>query len=182
MTLLASLGVPGGSVQVAAGGPSYLHPGRALTLRMGPKTVVGFCGELHPDILRAMDVSGPIACFEIILDALPAPEGQAHESTAEARAVRPDAGGARLRLPGGSERSGRRSGHGRALGRSHARVPGGPSSTFTKDRAFRQARNRSAFAVTLQPTGKTLTDAEIERVSASIVEGVAKRTGAVLRA
>ena len=36
-------------------------------------------------------------------------------------------------------------------------------------------------AVTLQPTEKTLTDAEIEAVSQKIVAEVAKKTGAVLR-
>ena len=38
-----------------------------------------------------------------------------------------------------------------------------------------------AIAVTLQPTEKTLTDGEIEAVSAKIVGEVAKKTGAVLR-
>ena len=38
-----------------------------------------------------------------------------------------------------------------------------------------------AIAVTLQPTEKTLTEAEIEAVSQKIVGEVAKKTGAVLR-
>jgi phenylalanyl-tRNA synthetase beta chain len=38
-----------------------------------------------------------------------------------------------------------------------------------------------AIAVTLQPTEKTLTDTEIDAVSARIVAEVAKRTGGVLR-
>ena len=38
-----------------------------------------------------------------------------------------------------------------------------------------------AIAVTLQPVERTLTDAEIEAVSAKIVAQVAKATGAVLR-
>jgi phenylalanyl-tRNA synthetase beta chain len=38
-----------------------------------------------------------------------------------------------------------------------------------------------AIAVTLQPTEKTLTDVEIEAVSAKIVAEVSKKTGAVLR-
>jgi phenylalanyl-tRNA synthetase beta chain len=38
-----------------------------------------------------------------------------------------------------------------------------------------------AIAVTLQPTQKTLTEAEIEAVSAKIVAEVAKKTGATLR-
>jgi phenylalanyl-tRNA synthetase beta chain len=38
-----------------------------------------------------------------------------------------------------------------------------------------------AIAVTLQPVEKTLTDTEIEAISAKIVAEVAKKTGAVLR-
>ena len=38
-----------------------------------------------------------------------------------------------------------------------------------------------AIAVTLQPTEKTLTDAEIDAVSAKIVAEVARRTGGMLR-
>jgi phenylalanyl-tRNA synthetase beta chain len=38
-----------------------------------------------------------------------------------------------------------------------------------------------AIAVTLQPTQKTLTEAEIDAVSAKIVAEVAKKTGAALR-
>ena len=38
-----------------------------------------------------------------------------------------------------------------------------------------------AIAVTLQPTEKTLTEAEIDAVSQKIVAEVAKKTGAVLR-
>jgi phenylalanyl-tRNA synthetase beta chain len=38
-----------------------------------------------------------------------------------------------------------------------------------------------AVAVTLQPTEKTLTDAEIEAVSSKIVGEVSKKTGAALR-
>jgi len=39
-----------------------------------------------------------------------------------------------------------------------------------------------AIAVTLQPVEKTLTDAEIEAVSARIVAEVSRKTGATLRA
>jgi phenylalanyl-tRNA synthetase beta chain len=45
-----------------------------------------------------------------------------------------------------------------------------------------EGRKSVGIEVTLQPKDKTLTDAEIEAVSTKIVEAVAKRTGAVLRA
>jgi phenylalanyl-tRNA synthetase beta chain len=47
--------------------------------------------------------------------------------------------------------------------------------------ALGEGKKSVGIAVTLQPTERTLTDAEIDAVSAKIVETVAKRTGAVLR-
>ncbi len=53
LALLGSLGVPTGGLQVTAGGPSWLHPGRSGTLRFGPKTEIGWFGEVHPRTLQA---------------------------------------------------------------------------------------------------------------------------------
>ena len=74
MALLAGLGVPTGGLQVVAGGPAWAHPGRSATLRFGPKGVIGAFGEVHPRILKALDVKGPLVAFEIHLDALPLPK------------------------------------------------------------------------------------------------------------
>ncbi len=63
-------------MQVVPGGPAWFHPGRSATLQFGPKAIVGWFGELHPRALKALDVEGPIAAFEIILDMLPAPKAK----------------------------------------------------------------------------------------------------------
>src|ERR1700733_13560602 len=76
MALLSALGVNPGAVQVVSGGPSFLHPGRAATLQFGPKTVVGWFGQLHPSACEALDAEGPIVAFEITLDAIPAPKAK----------------------------------------------------------------------------------------------------------
>ncbi len=44
-----------------------------------------------------------------------------------------------------------------------------------------ESKRSLAIAVTLQPTKRTLTDAEIEAVSRKIVAAVTKATGGVLR-
>jgi phenylalanyl-tRNA synthetase beta chain len=44
-----------------------------------------------------------------------------------------------------------------------------------------EGKKSVAIAVTLQPTDKTLTDEEIEKVSASIVAAIEKATGGTLR-
>ena len=38
--------------------------------------MIGAFGEIHPKILRALDVKGPLVAFEITLDALPAPKAK----------------------------------------------------------------------------------------------------------
>src|SRR3954451_11481162 len=74
LALLTALGVPTGGLQVAPGGPDWLHPGRSGTLRFGPQNPIGAFGEIHPKILKAMDLKGPLVAFEITLDSLSLPK------------------------------------------------------------------------------------------------------------
>jgi hypothetical protein len=76
LALLAALGVPTGGLQVVPGGPAWFHPGRSGTLQFGPKGVVGAFGEVHPRVLKDLDVKGPLVAFEITLDALPVPKAK----------------------------------------------------------------------------------------------------------
>ncbi|MCP1536104.1 phenylalanine--tRNA ligase subunit beta [Methylorubrum extorquens] len=180
LALLAALGVPTGGLQIVAGGPDWLHPGRSGTLQFGPKNVVGHFGELHPRLLKAMDLKGTLVAFEITLDSLPLPR---HRPTkAKPALVLPDlqaisrdfafvvprdvpaadilkaAQGAERKLITGIEVFDLYEGAG---------IPDGSKSV--------------AVAVRLQPSERTLTDAEIEAVSAKIVAEVSKKTGATLR-
>jgi phenylalanyl-tRNA synthetase beta chain len=53
------------------GGPSFLHPGRAATIVAGADGIeLGWLGELHPLILREGELGGPMAGFELNVDAL----------------------------------------------------------------------------------------------------------------
>ena len=70
LAALAAMGAPAENIQVTADPPSWYHPGRAGTLRLGP-TVLGAFGELHPAVLDALDARPPIAGFEVFLDAVP---------------------------------------------------------------------------------------------------------------
>src|SRR5690606_24973150 len=49
------------------------HPGRGGRIQLGPKTIIGWFGEVHPAVLGAFDLSGPVAAFEVDLDAVPEP-------------------------------------------------------------------------------------------------------------
>ncbi|MFL5081817.1 MAG: phenylalanine--tRNA ligase subunit beta [Microvirga sp.] len=180
MALLTALNVPTAGVQVVPGGPDWFHPGRSATLQFGPKNKIGAFGEIHPKILRALDLKGPLVAFEITLDALPAPKYRPTKikpklTLAEFQPVTRDfafvvgrdvAAGDILRAAQGAERQ---------------LIAGIDVFDVYEGQGIDPDKKSVAIAVTLQPTEKTLTDAEIEAVSEKIVAEVAKKTGAVLR-
>jgi phenylalanyl-tRNA synthetase beta chain len=180
LALLTSLGVPTGGLQVVAGGPAWFHPGRSGTLQFGPKGLVGHFGEVHPKVLRALNLKGPLVAFEVVLDALPLPK--AKPSKIKPSLTLPDFqpltrdfafvvaqtvnAGDILRAAQGADKA-------LIVGADVFDVYQGPGIDADKKSV--------AVAVTLQPTEKTLTDTEIEAVSQKIVAEVARKTGAVLR-
>ncbi|MFO1150052.1 MAG: phenylalanine--tRNA ligase subunit beta [Alsobacter sp.] len=180
MALLEALGVPTGGLQVAQGGPAWFHPGRSGTLRFGPKGIVGSFGELHPRVLEALDVKGPLVGFEIVLDGLPAAKARPTKvkpklELSEFQPVSRDfafivdravAAGDVVKAAQGAER---------------ALITGVDVFDLYEGTGIPEGQKSVAIAVTLQPTEKTLTDAEIDAIAAKIVAEVGKKTGATLR-
>ena len=62
------------SLQIVAGAPAWYHPGRSGTIQMGPQNKLAYFGEVHPRVLAAMDVKGPLVAFEVVLNAIPVPK------------------------------------------------------------------------------------------------------------
>lgn len=180
MALLAGLGVPTGGLQVVAGGPAWAHPGRSATLRFGPKGVIGAFGEVHPRILKALDVKGPLVAFEIHLDALPLPKYKPTKvkpklSLSGFQPVTRDfafivdqatAAGEMVKSAQNADR---------------ALISDVSVFDLYEGQGVEPGKKSVALAVTLQPVEKTLTEAEIEAVGAKIVAEMAKRYGAALR-
>jgi phenylalanyl-tRNA synthetase beta chain len=71
LALLEAAGAPAGSVQVQPPASTVYHPGRSARVMLGPKTVLAECGELHPQMIKAFDLDGPVVAAEIYLDAIP---------------------------------------------------------------------------------------------------------------
>jgi phenylalanyl-tRNA synthetase beta chain len=180
LALLSSLGVPTGGLQITAGGPPWLHPGRSGTLRFGPKTEIGWFGEVHPRILQALDLKGSLVVFEIVLDALPPPK---HRPTKAKPALalsdfqplsRDFAFVVGRDVPAGDLVKA-------AQGAERKLVTGVDVFDLYEGPGVPEGSKSVALAVRLQPLERTLTDAEIEAVSARIVAEVARKTGATLR-
>ena len=72
LAALAAAGALVGSLQVVPGGPAWFHPGRSGTIQLGPQNVIGHFGEIHPRMLTALKLDGPLVGFEVLLDNIPA--------------------------------------------------------------------------------------------------------------
>jgi phenylalanyl-tRNA synthetase beta chain len=179
LAVLAAAGAAIDAVQVTRDAPAWFHPGRSGTLRLGP-IVLGHFGELHPRTLEALDVAGPIAAFEVIMDKIPVPKAKPTRSkgalaVADLQPVKRD-----FAFLVGS---------GVAAGDLVKAAKGADKALISKVSVFDvyegpgvAAGSKSvAIEVTLQPKDKTLTDAEIDALGAKIVAQVGKATGGSLR-
>ena len=71
---MTAVGIPLDALVLMQDAPAFYHPGRSATLRQGSKTVLGSFGELHPRVLKALDLTGPVAAFHLNLDAVAEPK------------------------------------------------------------------------------------------------------------
>jgi phenylalanyl-tRNA synthetase beta chain len=180
VALLGELGFDAGKAQVAREAPAWFHPGRSGVLRLGPKITLAHFGELHPETLRAVDVAGPVAAFEVFLEALPPQRrkglARAPLMAADLLPVRRDfAFVLDARVPAGDVVRA-------ALGADKKLIAGVNVFDLFEAESLGQGKKSLALEVTLQPTEKTLTDEEIEAVATRVIAAVAKATGGVIRA
>ncbi|WP_339637614.1 phenylalanine--tRNA ligase subunit beta [uncultured Sulfitobacter sp.] len=176
--VLAAIGAPA-KVQVLRGADAWWHPGRHGKVCLGPKKVLGIFGEVHPRVLAAMDVKGPAMAFTIYPAEVPLPR--------KSGATRPALQISDLQ----------------AVERDFAFVvdtdvealtlvnaaKGADKNLIEDVRVFDEfiggslgeGKKSLAITVRLQPSDKTLKDADIEAVGAKVVEKVTKATGGVLR-
>ena len=180
--VLAAIGAPARQM-IQRGAPGWWHPGRSGQISLGPKNILVVFGELHPKVLKAFDVKGPVVAFTLWPDRVPFAKATG--------ASRPALGASALQ----------------AVERDFAFVVDAQVEALTlvnaaqgADKALIESvqvfdefhgqqaeaqmgagKKSLAISVRLQPTDKTLTEAEIETVGKKIVDKVGKATGGVLR-
>jgi len=181
-SILKAIGAKIDKAQVVAEAPSWYHPGRSGVIRLGPKNILAYFGEIHPAICKALDVKGPIVGFEILLENIPFPK------------------------------SGQKSGNSRgvlnasdfqAVERDFAFVVDRDVAAADLIKALRitdkklieditlfdvymgpginDNQKSVALSVKLQPKNKTLTEEDIEIFSTKAIANVLNMTGGVLR-
>jgi len=156
--------------------PGWYHPGRSGVLALGPKLLASF-GELHPKLVQAFGLKGPVAAFELILDAIPeAKNKKTSFSPSPYQAVERDFAFLLDAKVAADEVV--------KAARTAERLLVESVAVFDcyEGIGVPEGKKSLAISVRLQPKDKTLTDAEIEAVAQKIVSAVAKATGGTLRA
>ncbi|MFT6022040.1 MAG: phenylalanyl-tRNA synthetase beta chain [Ascidiaceihabitans sp.] len=176
--VLAAMGAPA-KVQIMRGANGEWHPGRHGKICLGPKKVLGIFGEVHPRVLEAMDVKGPAMAFTLWPDEIPMPRSAGANrgklETSDLQAVERDFAFVvdtdvdALTLVNA------------AAGADKSLIAGVRVFDEFTGGSLDDGKKSLAITVRLQPVEATLKDADIEAVSAKVVEKVAKATGGVLR-
>lgn len=180
IAVLAAAGAPVQALQIAPGGPAWLHPGRSATIQIGPQNVLGYFGELHPRALDALDAEGPLVVFEVLLDRIPEPKAKATRAKPplELSPFQPVVRDFAFIVA----RSVKAADLVRAAQNVDRKLISGVTVFDVYEGSGIEPDKKSvAISATLQPREKTLTDDEIEAVAQKIVAEVAKRTGGALR-
>ena len=178
--VLDALGYDIDKVQLFAEPAPWSHPGRGGRVAQGPKTL-GWFGELHPAWAAELDIDGPVAAFELDLDALPEPRKKATKTkpALDLSALMPltrdfafvvdkaVAAGVILKAARGADK---------------ALIKDVTVFDVFEGSHVGEGKKSVAIEVTIQPSDKTLTEEEIDKISASIVAAVTKTSGGVLRA
>ena len=181
LALLEELGAPAANLQlVQDGAPPWWRPGRYARLQLGPKAVLAAFGEIHPKVVRALDVEGPVLAFEAFVEAIPEPRRKGVK-TRPALALSPFMPLTRdfafivaRETPAGEVARAARSADRTLI--AEARV-----FDVYEGKGIEAGEKSVAVEITLQPRERTLTEAEIEAVSGRIIAATAKAVGAKLR-
>ncbi len=176
LAVIEACGLAASTLQMVQGAPAWFHPGRSGTIQMGPQNKLAYFGEIHPKVLQAMDVKGPLVAFEIILNALPSSK---QKSASRAALSISDL------LPVSRDFAFVVDDKVQAAELIKA-VKGVDKLIIAEASVFDvyqldSGKKSLAVEVILQPREKTFTDADIEAISAKIVATAQKAVGATLR-
>ena len=176
---IASAKGPIDAPQITTDTPDYYHPGRSGAIRLG-KNVLAYFGELHPSILKALDIKTNVVAFEVFLENIPAPrDGKSKAKKklelSQLQAVEKDlAFVVAKNVPAINIYTAAKTADRDNI--SDVRI-----FDVYEGENLPEDKKSIAITVTFQPKDKTYTDAELEALMNKVINEVSKKTGATLR-
>lgn len=179
LSVLSALGFDPVKAQITREAPGWFHPGRSGALKLGPKNVLGYFGEIHPETARLFDLTGPVAMFEVFLEAIPAPR---RKGTAKGPLIASDYQAVKRDFAFLVDASVEAAAVTQAAQSADKTLIAGVTVfDVFQGKGVPEGKKSLGIEVTLQPQDRTLTDADIEAVTKKIVAQVQKAVGAELR-
>jgi phenylalanyl-tRNA synthetase beta chain len=180
LAVLEACGLAADKVQIEAGGQCWYHPGRSGTVKLGPKIILATFGEFHPKTLETMDVSGPLAGFEVFIDAIPEPKPK-NVRTKQKLELSP-LQALKRDFAFVVDKQTESAAILKAAGAADKKLITALNVFDQFEGAALGADKKSiAIEVTIQPVDKTLSEEELEALGKRIVESVGKAAGGALR-
>lgn len=165
--------------QITTDAPEYYHPGRSGAIRLG-KNVLAYFGELHPAVLKALDIKTNVMAFEVFLENIPAPrDGKSKaKKKLELSSLQPvekdlaficNKNVSASSIIGAAKTADREN-------IAEVRI-------FDVYEGVNLPENKKSVAITVtfQPKEKSYTDAELETLMNKVISEVGKKTGSELR-
>ena len=179
LAVIAAAKGPYENPQITTDAPSYYHPGRSGTIRLG-KNVLAYFGEIHPSILKALDIKTRVMAFEVNVDNIPLPRqsnGKARKKL-ELSAFQPvdkdlafvvnkDVSAATVIAA--------------AKNADREHITDVRIFDIYEGENLPQGKKSVAIALTFQPIEQTFTDKDIENLMNKVIVEVGKKTGGELR-
>ncbi len=172
-------GVSKENLQVKQEAPSYFHPGRSGTVYLGPKTILGVFGELHPQILKDMNVDSTVVGFELFLDRFPMAKEKNKKKLLKTSTLQPihrdfsflmDEVTPVQSLIDATKKVNRNL------------ITNVQIFDVYVGKGIPEGKKSVALTVTFEPFEKTLTDTKINAIMDEIIIAIGSKTGAELRA
>ena len=178
LAVLEACGVNTNNLLITRDAPEWYHPGRSGTLRLGPN-VLAYFGEIHPGVMILLKRDENAAGFEVFLQSLPVPKKKGtRKELLKPSPLQPVSRDFAFTVDQGVEvekivRT--------VKGIDKVLIAHVEIFDVYAGKGIDPGKKSVAIAVTLQPVEKTLTDEEINALSAKIVDAVQKQTGGTLR-
>ena len=179
LAVIAAAKGPYENPQITTDAPAYYHPGRSGTIRLG-KNVLAYFGEIHPSILKAMDIKTRVVAFEVNVDNIPLPRQAQSKARKKlelsafqpvdkdlAFVVNKDINAAAIIAA--------------AKNADRTHITDVRIFDIYEGENLPQGKKSVAISLTFQPIEQTFTDKDIENLMNKVIVEVGKKTGGELR-
>ena len=176
--VLETIGVPKNSLKIFQEAPGYFHPGRSAVFKIG-QNIIANLGEIHPEIGDAFGLNKSAIGFEIFYENIPKPKrNKISRPMLKISNLQPVTREFAFLINDQIE-SDRICQIAKSVNKDL--ITDVMILDIYKGEKIPQDMKSIAIKVTIQPIQETLTDAELEEISADIINAIVKKLSGSLR-